>query len=119
MTAEPERAQPAASLPFAMAATAVGLTIGYLIKHQCAVNPWADNFQYTHYCYNEIQALFGVRGIGEGLIPYVDTRFEYPALTGTFMDLAGRVLRLLVRIGVISSNSDAGYLFVSSALLAS
>lgn len=116
--ARSESGQAPASVPVAMALTAVGVLLGYAIKHQCAVNPWAGNFQYTHYCYNEIQALFGARGIGQGLIPYVDTSFEYPVLTGMFMDLAGRLLRLLVRWGVVSSNGDAGYLFVSSALLA-
>ncbi|MEX2552910.1 MAG: hypothetical protein WD627_07935, partial [Actinomycetota bacterium] len=104
--ARSESAQAPASVPVAMALTAVGVLVGYAIKHQCAVNPWAGNFQYTHYCYNEIQALFGVRGIGQGLIPYVDTSFEYPVLTGLFMDLAGRLLRLLVRWGVVSSNGD-------------
>lgn len=117
MRASPS-AGPTASLPVALGLTALGLFVGYLIKSQCATNPWADNFQFTHFCYNEIQALFGSRGISRGLIPYVDTRFEYPVLTGIFMDLAGRLLRVLVRLGVLDSNSDAGYLAVSSGLLA-
>ena len=116
MMATRESQQPAASLPLALAATAVGVLAGYLIKYQCATHPW-DGFQYTHFCYNEIQALFGVRGIGEGLIPYVDTRFEYPVLTGMFMYAAGWLLRLLAGAGVLA-NDTAGYLVVSSALLA-
>lgn len=107
-----------APLPFALGMTALGLLIGYMIKNQCAANVWADNFQYTRFCYNEIQALFAARGINRGLIPYIDTRFEYPVLTGMFMDLAGRVLRALVRAGVVDSNGDAGYLAVSALLLA-
>lgn len=107
-----------APLGFAAGMTAVGLVIGYLIKNQCVTNVWADNFQYTHFCYNEIQALFVARGINLGLIPYIDTRFEYPVLTGMFMDLAGRVLRALVRLGVVDANGDGGYLAVSALMLA-
>ncbi|MEX2588239.1 MAG: hypothetical protein WD602_09670 [Actinomycetota bacterium] len=106
-----------AGLALAVGATAVGLLAGYLIKRQCAVNPWSDGFQYTHLCYNEIQALFASRGIQSGLIPYVDTAFEYPVLTAMFMDLAGRLLRGLVHLGLVESNSSGGYLAVSSALL--
>ena len=97
---------------------AAGLVAAFAVKYQCAVHGWADDYQYTHLCYNEIQALFGVRGIQAGLLPYRDTAFEYPVVTGMFMDLAGRVLRGLVRAGVISQNSDPGYLLVSSAMLA-
>lgn len=114
----PPSGNAAASLPLALGVTALALLTGYLIKRQCAVNPWVNNFQYTRFCYNEIQALFGVRGIAQGLIPYVDTRFEYPVLTGMFMDAAGRLLRALVRLGIMASNDSAGYLAVSSLLLA-
>ena len=97
---------------------AAGLVAAFAMKYQCAVHGWADDYQYTHLCYNEIQALFRVRGIQAGLLPYRDTAFEYPVLTGMFMDLAGRVLRGLVGAGVVSENSDPGYLLVSSAMLA-
>ncbi|MGQ0678963.1 MAG: glycosyltransferase 87 family protein [Actinomycetota bacterium] len=107
-----------ATLPWAIGLTVAGLLVGLAIKSQCAFNSWADNFQYTRFCYNEIQALFVARGIDRGLVPYIDTRFEYPVLTGVFMDLAGRVLRALVGWRVIQSHSDAGYLFVSAAMLA-
>lgn len=116
MTARADRGKPASGA-LAVGATAVGLVAGYLIKRQCAVNPWSDGFQYTHLCYNEIQALFTGRGIQAGLTPYVDTAFEYPVLTAMFMDLAGRVLRGLVDLGMVSANSSSGYLAVSSALL--
>ncbi len=97
---------------------AAGLVAAFAMKYQCAVHGWSDNYQYTHLCYNEIQALFGVRGIQAGLLPYRDTAFEYPVVTGMFMDLAGRVLRGLVRLGVVRLNSDSGYLLVSSLMLA-
>lgn len=116
MTSSGNHPRPA-GVPLAVGATALGLVTGYLIKHQCAVNAWSDGFQYTRLCYNEIQALFAGRGIQAGLIPYVDTAFEYPVLTAMFMDLAGRVLRGLVHLGVVESNSSSGYLAVSAAML--
>lgn len=97
---------------------AVGLLAAFGLKYQCVAGGWGDGFQYTHLCYNEIQALFGPRGIQAGLLPYRDTAFEYPVLTGMFMDFAGRVLRGLVDIGIAPANDDRGYLVVSSILLA-
>lgn len=97
---------------------AAGIVAAFALKFQCVTNGWGDGYQYTHLCYNEIQALFGVRGIQAGLLPYRDTAFEYPVLTGMFMDLAGRVLRGLVAIGLAPHNNDRGYLVVSSVMLA-
>ena len=101
----------------AILATVAGLVAAYLLKRPCIVNPWADNFQYIHLCYNDIQPLFGVRGISHGLIPYVDVEMEYPVLTGMFMDFAGRVLRALSWLGMAEfSNED--YFRVSAFFLA-
>jgi uncharacterized membrane protein len=92
--------------------------MGYLLKAQCALNPWADAFQYRHLCYNDIQPLFGVRGVSRGLLPYRDVVVEYPVLTGMFMDLCGRALRGLVRLGVFDEATDGAYLALTSVLLA-
>lgn len=102
----------------ALGMAAVGLAAAFALKFQCVAHGWADGYQYTHLCYNEIQALFGVRGIQAGLLPYRDTAFEYPVLTGMFMDGAGRVLRGLVDLGLAPENGDRSYLVVSSILLA-
>lgn len=110
-----------ASLPapvwVAISSTAFGLLLGYLLKHQCIANAWADNFQYSHLCYNDIQPLFGVRGISRALMPYRDVQMEYPVLTGMFMDLAGRVLRGFSSLTDLSID-DRSYFVVSSVLLA-
>jgi hypothetical protein len=90
----------------AILATAAGLIAAYLLKRPCIVNPWADNFQYIHLCYNDIQPLFGVRGISHGLIPYVDVEMEYPVLTGMFMDFTGRVLRALSWVGLAEFSNE-------------
>lgn len=107
-----------ASVGLAAGMSVVGLLAAFGLKYQCVAHGWGDAYQYTHLCYNEIQALFGPRGIQAGLLPYRDTAFEYPVLTGMFMDLAGRVLRGLVDLGLAPENSDRGYFVVSSILLA-
>ncbi len=88
-----------------------------MLKRQCIVNPWMDNFQYSHLCYNDIQPLFGVRGISHGLIPYVDVEVEYPVLTGMFMDFAGRILRALSSVGLAEFGNE-DYFRVSAFFLA-
>lgn len=92
--------------------------MGYLLKGQCADNAWADSFQYRRLCYNDLQPLYGVRGISRGLLPYRDVSFEYPVITGMFMDLAGRALRGLVKIGVVAKAGDAQYFRLSALGLA-
>ncbi|MDQ4149220.1 MAG: glycosyltransferase 87 family protein, partial [Actinomycetota bacterium] len=118
MTAEANTAKgEPASLGVALAWTFAGLGIGFLIKGQCAIYPWVDKFEYRHLCYNDIQPLFGVRGISRGLVPYRDVLVEYPVLTGTFMDLTGRLLRVLVRLGLVSAPSDGAYFALTAILL--
>ena len=97
----------------AFGATALALLAGFLIKNQCVVHAWADNFQYRRLCYNDIQPLWAPRGIRDGLLPFRDVPLEYPVLTGVFMDLAGRLLRVLS-----GAPSDRSYFVLSAALLA-
>ncbi len=94
----PLRGRPA-SLWMALGAAGLGLLLAYLLKRPCALNPWVDGFQYRYLCYNDIQPLYGIRGVADGLVPYRDVQVEYPALTGTFMYLVGRLLVFLNRLG--------------------
>ena len=60
-----------------------------------------DANQYRDLCYNDIQPLYGIRGVQEGTFPYIEGRLadgelvdgaiEYPVLTGVFMWASGRV----------------------------
>lgn len=47
--------------------------------------------QYPRMCYSDVMALWGVRGIAEARIPYLEADLEYPVLTGAFI----HVTRLL------------------------
>lgn len=91
---------------------------GYLFKAQCnKPDAWGGN-QYAQGCYNDIQPLYGIRGVQARIFPYVYARFdpalgltdgaiEYPVLTGVFMWFTG--------LFVTTTNS---YLNFSALLLA-
>lgn len=66
------------------ALTLLTLTVGWQHKQQCHEKPW-DGYQWREMCYSDIQALWGTRGAGDGLWPYVETPNEYPPVTGLFM----------------------------------
>jgi uncharacterized membrane protein len=82
-----------------LAVLAVTIVGGYLLKAQC-LQPWADGHQYSSLCYNDIQPLYGIRGVQQGIFPYVhghldgleltNGAIEYPVLTGLFMWFVGR-----------------------------
>ena len=106
-----------APLWLAVFATLFGLLVGFAIKEQCVAHPWADNHQYKSLCYNDLQPLYGVRGISRGLVPYTDVQVEYPVLTGMFMDGMGKLLRALSSAGV-GGVTDGDYFNLSALFLA-
>ncbi|HWD09150.1 MAG TPA: glycosyltransferase 87 family protein [Actinomycetota bacterium] len=107
-----------ASIGLAIGAASIGLALAYLLKEPCATNGWANNFQYRHLCYNDIQPLFYVRGIFKGQIPYKDVFVEYPVLIGSFMYVTGRLLALLVTLHLAGSYRDPQYFNLTALLLA-
>ncbi|HEY7874187.1 MAG TPA: glycosyltransferase 87 family protein [Actinomycetota bacterium] len=96
--------------------SALTLLGGYLFKAQC-LQPWIDNHQYEVLCYNDLQPLYGIRGVAQGIFPYVHAEMsggellnggiEYPVLTGVFMWFAG-----------LFTDDANSYLRVSAILLA-
>ena len=90
------------------------LFAGYLLKERCS-DPGAN--QYRDLCYNDIQPLYGIRGIQAGTFPYVQGELvdgelvggaiEYPVLTGVFMWAAG-----------LFAETYVDYLYVTALLLA-
>ena len=110
------RRSPPASLWLAVAATLVGLVLAWWLKAPCTSHPWADDYQYRHLCYNDLQPLAGGRGILQGDIPYRDHALEYPVLTGAFMYAAGAVLRGIAGLSVAASRSP--WLLAGAVLMA-
>lgn len=105
-----------ASLPLALGSTFLGLLLALAIKYPCTTHGW-DGYQYSHLCYNDLQPLYYVRGISRGLVPYRDVQVEYPVITGAFMDVSGRLLRVMPFDSIFPDN-DQGYFRLSAILLA-
>lgn len=69
--------------------TTLAGVLGLLAKQHCRATGWQTPDQFTHLCYSDVPALFGARGLADGLIPYLDGTgdqvVEYPVLTGLVM----------------------------------
>jgi uncharacterized membrane protein len=91
------------------------LAAGYALKAQCLEGFGGREF--SHLCYNDIQPLYGIRGIAQQTFPYVDGllaggellkgAIEYPVLTGVFMWASG-----------LPVSTSSSYLNLSALLLA-
>src|SRR3712207_8521347 len=79
--------------------------VAWLKQAPCADGDWTGSLQYTHLCYSDPVPLFGLYRQGEGALPYLDARVEYPVLTGAVMALAallsGWYDRLAATVGVL------------------
>jgi len=114
-------------------------TLSFLKSLHCRANFFASPDSYTHLCYSDIPALFGARGLDQGINPYSDplNSMEYPVGTGyiaatiarfsddflTFFDLNALAIALLFVVTTLVLSritSRLWPLFISApALLAS
>jgi uncharacterized membrane protein len=69
------------------------LALAWIKQAPCATGEWSGSKQYTHLCYSDAVPLFGAYGLDQGDVPYLDSRVEYPVLTGGFIALAAAVAR--------------------------
>ncbi len=77
------------SLGLVIAATALVLSLGYLQKLPCFTGPLQTR-QFHWMCFTDIVAV-NERGVGgPGKVPYLESQFEYPVLTGGVVYLAAR-----------------------------
>ncbi len=113
--------------------------LSFLKSLHCRTNFFASPDSYTHLCYSDIPALFGARGLDQGVNPYADplNSMEYPVGTGyiaatiarfsddflTFFDLNAVAIALLfIATALVLSRITPRHwpLFVSApALIAS
>ena len=73
--------------------TTLVLALAWIKQAPCATGEWSGSKQYTHLCYSDAVPLFGVYGLDVGDVPYLDSRVEYPVLTGGFIALAAVLAR--------------------------
>ena len=69
------------------------LALAWIKQAPCASGEWSGSKQYTHLCYSDAVPLFGAYGLDTGDLPYLDSRVEYPVLTGGFIALAAGLAR--------------------------
>ncbi|WP_448614961.1 glycosyltransferase family 87 protein [Modestobacter sp. URMC 112] len=73
--------------------TVAVLALAWAKQAPCADGNWTGSKQYTHFCYSDTVPLFGLHGLAEGEVPYLDSQVEYPVLTGAFMQAAAVLAR--------------------------
>lgn len=73
--------------------TTLVLALAWIKQAPCASGDWTGFVQYTHFCYSDTVPLFGLHGLADGDLPYLDSPVEYPVLTGGFMAAAAAVAR--------------------------
>ena len=101
----------------------VVLGAAWLKQAPCSDGNWAGSVQYTHLCYSDAVPLFGLHGLGEGAVPYLDAAVEYPVLTGAFMALAAVLGRgydgLAAAAGLLPQVPPVQAYYVATCLLLS
>lgn len=81
-----------AALWFALALTCLA---GWAFKAHCVPGGWRGAEQYTTGCYSDVVPFWLGREVASGRLPYLETRMEYPVLTGTQIWAEGRFARLM------------------------
>ncbi|MDP9428914.1 MAG: glycosyltransferase 87 family protein [Actinomycetota bacterium] len=101
--------------------TTAVLALAWLKQTPCSDGNWTGSLQYTHLCYSDPVPLFGLYGQGEGALPYLDARVEYPVLTGAAMALAALLSSwydaLAAAVGVLPAVPPVQSYTVVTALL--
>ena len=69
------------------------LALAWIKQEPCSAGNWSGFKQYTHLCYSDEVPLFGSYGLDSGDTPYLDSRVEYPVLTGGLIALAAALGR--------------------------
>jgi hypothetical protein len=70
------------------AALSLTLIQSYELKRPCLERPWGgeQRLEYRNLCYNDVQALYGVRKLDQRALPYIEEKsYEYPVLMGMSM----------------------------------
>lgn len=71
-----------------VALTCATLALSYILKRPCLDLPWGEplRLEYRNLCYNDIQGLYGARGLDRRAFPYlVQKNYEYPVAMGLAM----------------------------------
>ncbi|MGK5173860.1 glycosyltransferase family 87 protein [Geodermatophilus sp. CPCC 205761] len=99
------------------------LALAWLKQAPCSDGNWAGSVQYTHFCYSDTVPLFGLHGLDDGAIPYLDSAVEYPVLTGGLMLAAAWLARgydaLADAVGLLPGVPAVQSYYIATCLLLS
>jgi uncharacterized membrane protein len=97
------------------------LALAWVKQAPCSSGNWEGQLQYTHFCYNDAIPLFGLQGLSDGAVPYLDSAVEYPVLTGGLMAVAAALARVYGAVsgpgGLLPAVPDAQVYYVVTCLL--
>ncbi len=103
---------------FGMLLLALALTCaaGLLFKTHCMTGGWTGSEQYTTGCYSDAVPFWAGREVDKGRIPYLQSRVEYPVLTGAAIWAEGSAVRLLFGRRANASHFLVAVTLVNAAL---
>ncbi len=83
-----------------LAIGSVVFALGVLRTAPCLANGWVDPDRYEHLCYSDIPVLYTLRGLADGMVPYLEwpatgQPVEYPVLTGLLMYVGAAITAVL------------------------
>lgn len=86
-----------------------------LMAHQTScrqTDPTTSINAIARLCYTDIPVLYQARGLSQGAVPYITAQWEYPVLTGGFVEVARRITDVL---GVHASPDLSGQQVLTNA----
>ena len=89
--------------------------LGVLRTVPCMINGWSDPDRYEHLCYSDIPILYSLRGLADGMIPYLEwpqsgQPLEYPVFIGFVMWVAALISKAV-------ANTPGGFYLVTMVLM--
>ncbi len=99
-------------LAILMLGLAITCLAGLAFKAHCTPGGWTGGEQYTTGCYSDAVPFWTAREIDRGKIPYLQSRMEYPVLTGGAIWLEGAAVRTL-----FGTRANAGDFLVAVTLV--
>jgi uncharacterized membrane protein len=83
------------------------VVIGLLQKWPCDHGQSPPDYGWSRACYTDVLPLYGGRGLGDGALPYLQSKIEYPVLIGLYMGLIGLPIHWLGSTGRLDGPAHA------------
>jgi len=93
--------------------TGLSYSLGIWLGSSCRSSGWISPERYEHLCYTDIHPFYGLQGLAQGAVPYVDLSTSHqgvdaPVLVGMFMEVSALLTRWL---SALRPQADVATLF--------